>query len=360
MTGRGIDQILPHPGDPRLHEAYVKSAGVYVELAEAVNGALSLPADYGYPWGDALAELDRQAPEVRIINLETAITARGSPWSGKAVHYRMHPANLPCLTAARIDCCVLANNHVMDWGAVGLADTVAVLQDAGIKTAGAGSNGVAAGRPAVLKMVEQGRILVFAWGSGTSGVPFEWAAGKNRPGVNFLPDLSQTTVDRIAAQVLILKKPGDIAVASIHWGGNWGYTIPTQHKSFAHALIERANIDVVHGHSSHHPRGIEVYRGKPILYGCGDLINDYEGIGGYEMFRSDLALLYFVSFNRHSGGMESLTMAPMRRRRLRLERASPEESVWLHRTMDRECRALGCRVEQQPDSTLALRWNDLE
>jgi poly-gamma-glutamate capsule biosynthesis protein CapA/YwtB (metallophosphatase superfamily) len=200
------------------------------------------------------------------------------------------------------------------------------------------------------------RVLVFAWGMASSGVAEQWAAENNRPGVNFLPDLSSRRVEAIASKVLGTKKPGDIAIASIHWGSNWGYDIPREHRQFARALIDRAGIDVVHGHSSHHPRGIEVYRGKPILYGCGDLINDYEGISGHEMFRSDLGLLYFIRFDQSSGQMQALTMIPMRRRRLRLERAANEDAAWLHGTMDRECRALGCRVQQQ-DNALILGWN---
>jgi poly-gamma-glutamate synthesis protein (capsule biosynthesis protein) len=144
-------------------------------------------------------------------------------------------------------------------------------------------------------------------------------------------------------------------VAALHWGSNWGYAIPGEQRNFARALIAQAGVDVVYGHSSHHPRGIEVCRGKPIFYGCGDLINDYEGIAGHENFRSELALLYFPEFDRHSGIMRTLNMVPMRRRRLRLERADAADSAWLQQTMDRECRALGCRVELGADGTLALR-----
>lgn len=355
MTGRGIDQILPRPGDPALHEAYVKSARGYVDLAQRTNGRLPDAVDDAYPWGDALAELDRQAPDVRIVNLETAVTARGDPWPGKGIHYRMHPGNLPCLVAARIDCFVLANNHVLDWGPVGLADTLASLHRAGIQPVGAGKDAATAAVPAVLGNAGSTRVLVFAWGMASSGVAETWAADDSRPGVNFLPDLSSARVETIASKVLGMKKPGDIAVASIHWGSNWGFDIPGEHRQFARALIDRAKIDVVHGHSSHHPRGIEVYRGKPILYGCGDLINDYEGIGGHEMFRSDLGLLYFVRFDQAGGQMQALTMIPMRRRRLRLERTPNADAAWLHRTMDRECRSLGCRVQRQDDA-LVLAW----
>jgi hypothetical protein len=90
-------------------------------------------------------------------------------------------------------------------------------------------------------------------------------------------------------------------VASIHWGSNWGYEISPEQRDFAHRLVESETVDIVHGHSSHHPRGIEVHRRRPILYGCGDFVNDYEGIRGQEEFRSDLVLGYFLSLEPGSG-----------------------------------------------------------
>jgi poly-gamma-glutamate synthesis protein (capsule biosynthesis protein) len=74
MTGRGIDQVLPQPSDPRLYEPSVKTAVRYVELAEKVNGPIPKPVDFSYIWGDALRELEQVQPAVRIINLETAVT----------------------------------------------------------------------------------------------------------------------------------------------------------------------------------------------------------------------------------------------------------------------------------------------
>jgi poly-gamma-glutamate synthesis protein (capsule biosynthesis protein) len=74
MTGRGIDQVLPHPGDPLIHEHYMKSALGYVKIAEEVNGPIARPVDFSYIWGDALGELDCRAPDLRIINLETSVT----------------------------------------------------------------------------------------------------------------------------------------------------------------------------------------------------------------------------------------------------------------------------------------------
>src|SRR5579875_2288895 len=137
MLGRGVDQILPHPGDPALREAYVSSARTYVALAESVNGPIPQPADYAYVWGDALAEWRRLAPDARIVNLETGITT-SRDYAPKGIHYKMNPRNIACLTAAGIDCCALANNHVLDFGARGLIETLDSLAAAGIRSAGAG------------------------------------------------------------------------------------------------------------------------------------------------------------------------------------------------------------------------------
>jgi poly-gamma-glutamate synthesis protein (capsule biosynthesis protein) len=154
MTGRGIDQVLPFSVDPNLHEPWVKDARRYVALAEEVNGPiprLAAPAAFSYVWGDILAELDRVRPAARIVNLETAVTTSDDHWPGKGIHYRMHPGNAPVLTAAGIDCCVLANNHVLDWGYAGLEETLSTLRGARLRTAGAGRDLEEARGPAVLE-----------------------------------------------------------------------------------------------------------------------------------------------------------------------------------------------------------------
>jgi len=159
MTGRGIDQILPHPSKPQLYEPYMRSALGYVEIAERATGPIRRPVDFPYVWGDALAELDRVRPDARIINLETAVTAAEDAWPGKGIHYRMHPANVPCISAAKIDCCVLANNHVLDWGYRGLAETLDALRGAGMRTAGAGRDEAEAAAPAAIELPGKGRVL---------------------------------------------------------------------------------------------------------------------------------------------------------------------------------------------------------
>ncbi len=356
MTGRGIDQILPHPSKPHLFEPYMRSALGYVQLAEQVNGSIKRPVDFPYVWGDALAELQRVRPDARIINLETAVTAAEDAWPGKGIHYRMHPGNLPCLTAARIDCCALANNHVLDWGYPGLAETLDTLRKAGVRTTGAGRDEMEAAAPAVIDLPGKGRVLVFAFGTGSSGVPREWAARPDRAGISFLKDLSATTAAAVGKRVAASQRAGDIVVASIHWGGNWGYDIPQEQRAFARQLIDTAGVDVVHGHSSHHVKAIEVYRDKPILYGCGDFLNDYEGIGGYETFRADLGLMYFATLDTGTGKLMRFAMTPTQIRRLRVNRAPEEGARWLEQTLNREGRRFGTRAERGSDNRLLLRW----
>ena len=348
MTGRGVDQVLPHPGDPAIHESYMKSAQGYVHLAERVNGPISKPVEFDWIWGDALEVLQRVAPDLRIINLESSITVSDDFWPRKGIHYRMHPANTPCITAAGIDCCALANNHVLDWGYAGLAETLESLERAGIQASGAGRNLGQAQAPVILASTGSSRVIVFSAGSKSSGVPPSWAATHDRAGVSFI-DSCEDTANRIAAQVQAVKQAGDIVVMSIHWGGNWGYQVTDKQRSFAHRLIDDAGVDVIHGHSSHHPRGIEIYRNRPIIYGCGDFVNDYEGIQGHQEFRGDLSLMYFPTMDPRSGALARFEVTPMRIRRFRLQRANTEEAAWLAKTLDKESKKLGAQVQYADD-----------
>jgi poly-gamma-glutamate synthesis protein (capsule biosynthesis protein) len=327
-----------------------------VALAERAHGPIPEPVAFDYVWGDALAELDRVRPDARIVNLETAVTTSEAFWPEKGIHYRMHPRHVPCLQAAGIDCCVLANNHVLDWGYPGLHETLQALATAGLSLAGAGRDLGEAQAPAVLPTSGGGRVLIFACGCESSGVPPSWAAGPHLAGVDVLPDLSAAEAQRLGSRVAAAKREGDLVVASIHWGDNWGYPVPAAQRAFAHRLIEEAGVDLVHGHSSHHPKAIEVHHRRLVLYGCGDFLNDYEGIAGYEEYRGDLALMYFPTLDPASGRLLGLELTPLRLRRFRLETPPAADVRWLQATLDRECRVLGTAVEPAGRGRLALRW----
>jgi len=205
----------------------------------------------------------------------------------------MHPGNIPCLQEAQIDLCSPANNHTLDWGYAGLLEATETLARGNIRFAGAGKNLAEAGNPAVFEIENVGRVIVLELCTTSCGGPSGWAATEHCPGVNLIRDFSDDTIRLLADQLAQGRRAGDIRLVSIHWGDNWGYHIPQAHRRFAHKLIDEAGVDIIHGHSSHHPRPIELYKGKLILYGCGDFITDYEGIGGYEEYRDDLALMYF-------------------------------------------------------------------
>lgn len=352
MLGRGIDQLLAHPGDPALTEPCVHDARRYVELCEEVSGPVPRAAEDAYPWGDALGDLAGPGRQVRVLNLETSVTGGGEPTAGKTVHYRMSPANLGALRAARPDVCVLANNHVLDYGPDGLCETLDVLGSAGLTVAGAGHDANEAWAPARARVDEDRRVVVLAWGHPSAGVPRTWAAGPHHPGVAFLPDLSEATTVAVAARVRAEKHRGSIVVVSLHWGSNWGWSVPAEHVRFAHRLVD-AGADVVHGHSSHHPRPLELYEGRLIIYGCGDLVNDYEGIHGFERYRDELRLLHRLTVGS-DGALISAELVPYRSRRLRLEHADPLDARWLAAALDRWSRSRGVRVRRTPENRLAL------
>lgn len=356
MTGRGIDQIQAHPVPPVLYERWVRDARDYVHLAERVNGPVPAPVAPDYIWGDALAELARRQPDVRLVNLETSITTSNDAWPDKGIHYRMHPANISCLSAAHIDCCVLGNNHVLDWGRAGLAQTLQTLQQAGIQTAGAGVNADSACAPAILPLIGGTRLLVFSWATPDSGVPGTWGATPLHGGVALLHDLSEASAQQVATVVDRHRQPGDRVMVSLHWGGNWGAEVPQAQHHFAHRLIELGATDLLHGHSSHHPRPIEVYRGRLILYGCGDLINDYEGISLHENFDPSAVCLYFVQLARGTGALQQLEIVPMQLRRLQLTHASAAARNHLQTLFDTEGRHFNTGVQAQADESWRLRW----
>jgi poly-gamma-glutamate synthesis protein (capsule biosynthesis protein) len=256
----------------------------------------------------------------------------------------------------RPDVCALANNHVLDFGYRGLEETIATLSRAGLPAAGAGRTLADAQAPVVVPSPRGSRVVVCAVADPTCGVPREWAAAGDRAGVDLLADLSDATANAVAVRARRASRPGDLVAVSVHWGSNWGYDVPRDQVRFAHRLID-GGVHLVHGHSSHHPRPLEVYRGGLVLYGCGDFLNDYEGIGGYERYRGDLALAYFATFSPERAALVALEMVPLQVRRMRLRRPSPADARWTCDTLDRISRQYGVDVDVTSNGRLAIRWN---
>ncbi|MGH6945979.1 MAG: CapA family protein [Kiloniellales bacterium] len=348
MLGRGIDQALPHPGDPSLYETWrgLDDARFFLERAARTNGPLPEVRGFDYIWGETLAVMDALSPDLRLVNLECAIAAGGAPAPEKRMHFRMNPANVETLTRARIDLCALANNHILDWGEAGLRETIATLDGAGIRHAGAGRHRDAACAPAILDIPGKGRVVLVSLATRSSGVRRAWAAGLARPGVNWIA-LERLWLDDLRRQLDGVKRAGDLLIVSIHWGDNYDFTIHPQQRRFAQALIDELGVDLIHGHSSHHAKGIELYKGKAILYGCGDFINDYETLEPRvdpRVFPHDLGALYLARFALPEGNLLGLELRPIRMRRLSATMAGAEDAARLAAILNREGAALGTTI----------------
>ena len=357
MLGRGIDQIQRSHVDPELRERFVTDARDYVALAER-RGGTDIPrgVDPAYVWGEAKERLARFAPQATVVNLENAFTGTDGFAPGKGIHYRSHPDNVAVLEAVPNPVCSLATNHVLDFGEAGLDETCATLDQAIVPYCGAGRNRDQACGPAIVeasapRSPRARPIAVIGCCLGDSGVAGEWEAGSARPGVFLLPGLSEgeiRVIERIAAP---LRDASLLVILSIHWGGNWGYDIGEEKIRFARSLVDLGAVDVVHGHSSHHPQGFEFYHGVPIIYGCGDLINDYEGIWGHEEYEPDLALLYLLALDP-AGPEVRMEIAVYERRRFRLARASHDSASRIARILSAENRRLAGPTLVYEDGTV--------
>lgn len=369
MIGRAIDAILPHHVDGRLHESYVKHAQRYVDLAVQRNGQLSQEErrskGFSYIWGDLLDDLN--SVDYLVINLETSLTTSEEWAPYKGIHYRSHPLNVECLRNIGVKLVTLANNHVLDFGGKGLIETLHTLKKAQIQYSGAGMTWNEATTPALIKSIDgvKPSVLVSALGFQSAGVPESWRARRDQCGLYVAHEPDEKLAQAVMNQMQIKNEPEiihqPIKVVSLHWGPNWGYEIPDSWRSFAHTLIDHG-ADIVVGHSSHHVKGIEVYKSKMIAYGMGDFLNDYEGIvgQGYEDFRDDLCCLYVPKLDS-SGNLIDLELIPGKIKHLKVQRASdPSDIAWLVQTFKEQGKTLGttCEtvVDQHERVNLKIVW----
>lgn len=256
-------------------------------------------------WNDLLPHLEQA--DLRIVNLECALTGHLHPWSRteKMFHFRADPDAVRVLEAAGIDACVLANNHILDYEEHGLRDTLRVLSTSGIAYAGAGVNATEAAKPAILD-AQDASIRRVALLSCTDNEP-AFAADAGHPGTNYLEvSLQEDTLTRIAGSIAQARALGaDLVVFSNHWGANFVERPSQEFRSFARRVIE-LGADVYYGHSAHICQGIEIYRGKPILYDTGNLIDDY---AVHPQLRNDRSCLFKVMFEQ--GRLSRIELLPV-------------------------------------------------
>jgi len=288
-------------------------------------------------WSDVLPLLLKA--DRRLINLECVISSRGREWQpdSKAFHFRAYPRAIDFLRAAKIDCVTLANNHVLDYGTDALAECLALLDRAGIKRTGAGASLAEALTPAILDL-PQGRLGVVSL---TDNEP-EWEAGEKQPGIHYIASDAKGLVEphrsRLAQVLKQVSRQADLVIVSAHVGPNWGPPSAAM-QMLAHQIID-FGADLYWGHSNHTPQGIELYKGKAILYSSGDFIDDY---AVDEAERNDLSFLFILELDR--GRIARIVLHPVRIEDLYVRLAKDQEVTFLQRTMQVKCKAFGAMME---------------
>jgi poly-gamma-glutamate capsule biosynthesis protein CapA/YwtB (metallophosphatase superfamily) len=320
-----------------------------VMLGRKVAEALDRYMRSEEPWGDVMPLLD--AADLRIINLECAVTDNERPWTRtpKVFHFRAQPSAIETLRTARIDACSLANNHTLDFEEQGLLDTLEHLDAAGIRHAGAGRNREEAADPAILAVPADRtrRVALLAF---TDNEP-PFAAGTDRPGTNYLPVSSKSDVlRRVEVAVSTVRELGaDTVIFSNHWGPNMVQRPRELFRRFARAVIDRG-VDVYYGHSAHVFQGVEIYRGKPILYDTGDFIDDY---AVDPELRNDWSFLFRVSVEE--GTLERLDLTPVKLSYARVDLATGGEREKILDRMERLSAEMGTAFARRGGSLVLER-----
>lgn len=324
MLGRGIDAIRPVHNPADFGKVDARHPSITIAWAKARGMAVPQNASAHELWGEALEPILASNADLTLFNLETAVTSRDC-WVPKTYNFRMHPAGLDVLTVAGIRCVSLANNHVLDFGLPGLLDTLQALRRRGIALAGAGLNARLASAPRALPLPDGRRVLVFAMACANAGCRAWNAALAHRPGIALLPDLEPATASAVCRLIQYYRQPNDLVVVSIHWGGNWPEQIPVLMRNFAQRLIRQAGVNLIHGHSSHGPLEVEQIDKALVLYGCGDVLNDYEGRPDLLSRHGDLGTLFVADFNTSNLALGSWHRLVIRREGFCLRLANHRE-----------------------------------
>lgn len=296
------------------------------------------PSDPASVWGNTLSLFS--SVDLRLINLECVIAGGGDPWTQtpKVFHFRARPRAVEVLAAAGISFVSLANNHILDFGSEAVLECLERLRGAGIVFAGAGQHLEDAGAPALLQ-AHGTRCAIVAL---TDGEP-AWKAGEDSPGVNFVEygrsGLSEPDLVRIRSAIAGARERADVVIVSAHVGPNWGEP-SSEMQTLAHQLID-LGADLYWGHSNHAVQGIEIYRGKPVLYSCGDFVDDY-AVDPEE--RNDLS--FFFEVRVADPAVTEVVLHPVRIEGYQVNLASGEDAAWVCGRMRDRAAAFGTDLHQ--------------
>ncbi|HEX6394557.1 MAG TPA: CapA family protein [Acidimicrobiales bacterium] len=204
--------------------------------------------------------------DLTMVNLETAITDRGEAVKGKAYHFRSTALSFGALKAAGVDVIGMANNHALDYGPVGMADTFDAIADSGMPVLGIGHNAAEAFRPYVTTINDQ-RVAVFAATDWLEpALVGQWTATDTQPGLAFCIDPT-----RLLAAVSSVRPDVDTLVVFLHWGIETTHCASPEQHGLAQALID-AGADIIVGSHAHRVFGAGHVGNALIAYGLGNFV----------------------------------------------------------------------------------------
>ncbi|GAA2144932.1 CapA family protein [Actinomadura napierensis] len=273
--------------------------------------------------------------DLALLNLECCVSGRGRPWDapGKPFHFRAPPEAVEALADLGVDCVTLANNHALDFGEDALADTLAHLGAAGVRTVGAGPGVREARTPVIL---EAGGLRVAV--VGVTDHPPDFAAGPDRPGVAFA-DLRHGTDAWLRDEIRALARSNDLVLALPHWGPNMTEE-PLRHVRRAAGDLVDAGASLVAGSSAHVFHGVA----PPVLFDMGDFIDDY---AVSEFLRNDLGLLFLARLG--GDGLSRVEAVPLRLDFARTRLAAGADRDWITGRFTAACAEFGTAVAVEDD-----------
>lgn len=277
--------------------------------------------------------------DLAIVNLECALTDSPQHWKGepKAFYFGAPLSAVNALADAGIDIVSLANNHILDFDFKGLADTLGQLHAQGICNAGAGSDIGQALAPVV---IERGGVRFGMVAMCDHQAAF--AATTDRPGMAYIDFADETEAIELMRKALapVLAARADWPILSLHWGPNMVPEPSPAFRRIAHAAIDMG-WKILFGHSAHVFHGIELYRGCPILYAAGDLVDDY---AVDPVLRNDLQLLFQLELDRKA--VRRIVLHPVQIAECQARPATGAQYDFVARRMASLCEALGTQLRR--------------
>lgn len=288
---------------PTGDESFTLIAGGDVMLGRTIGEGIAVHGN-GYPFQFVTNLLTQ--PNIAFVNLELPLTERGDP-ANKNFVFRAPPPYARSLTEAGVDIVSTANNHVVDYGVVGLQDTWSALDSASLAHFGSGDNVTVARTPRILD-VNGIKVAFLGYAStpveGTGWNLADYQATADTPGFAWLDPAA------VAEDVAAAKTLADVVVVSMHTG--YEYTDPPTQLQIdsAHAAID-AGADLVLGHHPHVLQGIETYNGGLIIYSLGNFVFDFDYLDyAFAGLPSQHSALLNVTLNRE--GVTGCSVVPLR------------------------------------------------